>query len=339
MDRVSIDTFRLAGVTSAALFIAYFFAWPLAYITPLFVWNYLKTGKGFGFRAGLANIAAPIGGCLLGMLTSLAIQYHPLLFLLATALLLWLVFYLNAGTFPFDIGVWLTIGLTLVPMLTMQDAGVAITVIKGLLTSAVVAVIFAWIGYLLIPVGPEAEPVGQDVPEAPTEHERLKSATLSLAVVLPVVIFFYSLNLAGQLLIMIFIAIMAQIVSLDNSGKIGFALLASNVIGGLAAILIYNFLVMVPEFIFMLIVLLTAAMVFAALNFSSHKIAPLFGMGFTTTLLIIGGATMPFSDGAQIAVITRIVSILVVVLYFVVVLAMYRAVVAPDPRAAGSEQA
>ena len=340
MNEESRNTFRLAAMTSVATVFAYGFGWPLAYITPLFVWNYLKKANGFGFRAGLANLVAPVGGCLLGLATSTLTQHHPVVFLLATALLLWLVFYLNNGTLPFDIGLWLIIGLTLVPMLTIQSQGITMVVIKGLWTSAAAAVGFGWLGYLLFPVV-SASGAQKVQPETTitTEEERWKAATVSLAMVLPVIVLFFSLNLADQLLIMIFIAIIAQDISLETSRIISFMLLASNVIGGLAAIVVYNLLLMVPEFLFMIIVMSNAALVFAALNYRGQKSAPLFGMAFTTTLLIVGAAVMPFSDGAPSAVATRVGSILVVVLYFVIVLKLYRVITVPRDLPVHSERA
>jgi hypothetical protein len=172
-----------------------------------------------------------------------------------------------------------------------------------------------------------------------SERERWRAATISLGMVLPVIVLFFSLNLADQLLIMIFIAIIAQNISLETSKAISVALVASNVIGGLAAIVVYNLLLIVPEFLFMIIVVSSTALVFASLNYSAHRVAPLFGMALTTTLLIVGAAVMPFSDGAQSAVVARVGSILVVVLYFVIVLQLYRFISGPPNLPVRSEQA
>ena len=100
-----------------------------------------------------------------------------------------------------------------------------------------------------------------------------------------------------------------------------------------------NLLLVVPDFLFMIIVMSNTALVFAALNYSAHKTAPLFGMAFTTTLLIVGAAVMPFSDGAPSAVAARVGSIMVVVLYFVVVLNLYRVITAPPDLPVHSERA
>lgn len=132
--------------------------------------------------------------------------------------------------------------------------------------------------------------------------------------------------------------IIAQAISLDTGKTIGVVLVASNAIGGLLAVAIYYLVIVVPHFVFMVIVMFTAALIFAYLNFSSHKLAPVFGMAFTTTLLIVGGALMPNIDGAQNAFNLRITMILFVVFYFVMVMQFYRLLGQPGPSPAASGQ-
>jgi hypothetical protein len=88
-------------------------------------------------------------------------------------------------------------------------------------------------------------------------------------------------------------------------------------IGGAAAIAMYELLVLVPEFVFLLLLTFLAGLVFGSRVFSGKPTGALYGMAFSTLLLVIGSTTSSTGD-AGAKVYSRIAQIMVAVVYVVV---------------------
>ena len=99
--------------------------------------------------------------------------------------------------------------------------------------------------------------------------------------------------------------------------KGGLALIIGNTVGGIVAILYYELLVMVPEFGFFLLLVLLAGIAFGARVFSGKKTAPLYGMAYSTLLLVICSSTSSSSE-AEAKVYTRVIQVTIAVIYVVV---------------------
>jgi len=137
------------------------------------------------------------------------------------------------------------------------------------------------------------------------------------AVVFPLMVAFYVLQWTGSLLVLIFVAILSMQPAFAKSFKAGGALVLGNVIGGAASIVVYNLLVMVPLFEYLVLLTLLAGLVFGVRVFSGKKTAPLWGMAFSTLVLVIGSVTSSSGDAGS-KVYTRVVQIMVAVSWVVV---------------------
>ena len=73
---------------------------------------------------------------------------------------------------------------------------------------------------------------------------------------------------------------------------------------------------MVPEFGFLILVTLGAGLLFGGRLFSGKPTAPLYGMGFSTLLLVIGSTTASTGE-ADVKVYTRVIQVMVAVFYVV----------------------
>ena len=99
--------------------------------------------------------------------------------------------------------------------------------------------------------------------------------------------------------------------------KVGKALIIGNTIGGLVAIVVYEVLTIVPEYSFLLGLILLGGLTFGTHVFGQSKLASVFGMAFSTFLLIICSVTASDSDGAGGKVTSRVLQIMVAVIYVV----------------------
>ncbi len=149
-----------------------------------------------------------------------------------------------------------------------------------------------------------------------TSDVKLKNSLLSLTVVFPAVAVFYTMQWTGGMLILIFIGILSMQPGVAGNIKVGMALIIGNVIGGIASVIFYEILVMVPSFPFMVLLTLLCGLVFGRQVFSGKKMAPLYGMAYSTVLLIIGSTTSSTSE-ADNAVIVRVLQMMIAVTYVV----------------------
>lgn len=128
---------------------------------------------------------------------------------------------------------------------------------------------------------------------------------------------FFVFNFSGAVVVMIFIAILSQQTNLTVGKKMGSALITGNIFGGITAALFFELLVMVPRFDFLLLMILAGSLLFAKANYSGKPSAPLYGMAFSTLLLLVGMGTMPSGDEVDTKFVLRILQILLAVFYIV----------------------
>ncbi len=138
---------------------------------------------------------------------------------------------------------------------------------------------------------------------------------MSTVVVFPVVLLYFVFGLTS-VLILVFIALLSMQPDFSAGFKAGKALIVGNVMGGIAAIFMYELLVMVPQFGFLLILTLLFGLAFGGRLFSGAPAAPLFGMAYSTLLLVIGSTTSMFGD-ANAKAWTRVLQITIAVVYLV----------------------
>ena len=83
--------------------------------------------------------------------------------------------------------------------------------------------------------------------------------------------------------------------------------------------MLYQLLVIMPSFAFLLLLTLLAGLLFGARAFSDRPTAKLFSMAYTTLLLVIASVTAGGSgdDGAGSKVYTRVTQIIVAVVWVV----------------------
>ena len=136
--------------------------------------------------------------------------------------------------------------------------------------------------------------------------------------ILPVLIFFLYFQLTGGLLVLVFIATLAQKPDLIAGIKGTMALLLGNFVGGIVAIVMFSLLLAVPQFSFALLLYAIIILIFAQHIFSGKKLAPIYAMALTTVIVIISGSTLS-DGGASSTFYVRILQIATACGYIVLV--------------------
>lgn len=314
-------TLRYAVGATLAMTIAMGVGWPMSFLTPVLSLGFLAAPARLELKAGLGFVSVVALASLAGLVLVEFLLPFPLVYMPFIGLVLFRLFYAKAdGVSPLVV-TWLLIALLVLPFVGMIMPQIAFMVAGGLVAGAAMMVLLVWLTWAMFP-DPTTPASAAPVPAAPaalppTSAVKLKNSLLSLTVVFPAVAVFYTMQWTGGMLILIFIGILSMQPGVAGNIKVGMALIIGNVIGGIVSVIFYELLVMVPSFPFMILLTLLCGLVFGRQIFSGKKAAPLFGMAFSTVLLIIGQTTSSTSE-ADNKVIVRVLQMMIAVIYVVV---------------------
>jgi hypothetical protein len=311
---------RYAFGSTLGMAVAMGFDWQLSFLTPVLVVSFLGNPNPRPAIKSLAAFLAIIAvACAAGTAVALLLVPYPVIYLLVLGLLLFHLFHAKMRGAPPLLITWMLIALLVIPILASLSKILAVIVAGYIVYGSVIAVVIVWLAHIAIPdpPTPALAPAAATAQAEPASPEyRLYRALLSTGVVFPVAALFFAYQGASSLIILIFIAILTMQPSLSAGYKAGIALIVGNLIGGIASMIVYDLLVVAPHFGFLVLLTLLTALVFGTGLFSSSRWAPLFGMAFSTTLLIIGSTTSSYGEASDKAS-TRVIQITIAVIYAV----------------------
>lgn len=315
-----IRILRYAIGVTLAMAVSQGFAWMLSYLVPVLLLGFLAPpALPLSFKEGIKFIAVIGVACFSGLLFDGLVNF-PLVFVPMMFLIFMLLFYAKETVIPQLLRTWLLIAIIIIPMMTLTSQNLS-TLIAGLLfLGAIVTVLIVWIVYAIIPnpKGAEAfieKKVKQEV-KSVSETERFKIALESTFVIYPVLLLFFLFQMTDYLVILIYIAILSGMPAFAKNFKVGKFLIVGNLIGGVASIIFYNIMTVIPEFSFMLILILLCGLIFGSQVMSGKPTGAIFGTAFSTFLLIMGSVFASTDDAAGL-VWSRVLSILFATVYVV----------------------
>lgn len=306
---------RYAFGSAIIMLVAMGVDYTLSYLTPVLALGFLAPGaKAPTLKSSAAFIFIIAGASMAGILFTRFFLDFPLVFL---PLMVLAIFHIYYTTSLQKMKIWLIIAMLLIPMVSLESSHLGNVVAVNLVINAIVAVVLVGLVYFIFPAArPAIEEGKTDSPQTFSASERFYAALKKTLVVLPVLVLFFVYNWSNALLVLIFIVILSMNPATSNK-KAGLAIILANLGGGIAAIVAFNLLTIVPSFIFLGLLVLLGGLLFGNSFFLGKKAAPLFGMAFSTYLLILGNVTS-FRGEAGEAVWTRILQIGIVVIYVVI---------------------
>lgn len=288
----------------------------LDYILPVLALPFLAGNKEVGLKEGFNFVGTiSLSVCFANALSLLCIQY-PLVLILMTFMVLFAVYYSKHKLMTANVKVWMLISILLIPNIAVQSFALAQIISLNLIGQAISCIICIWICYYLFPVEEQVINTITTSPSQPSLYSKqdYKRALIRTIVIMPVIVLFYFFNLASSLLVLIFIAILSMQAGFGADFKAGKAIIIGNLSGGLLAIVIYEIYALVPIVSFFLMTVLFMGLVLGRKLFSGLPMAPLFGMAFSTFLLIIGSTTSG-DETANSKVWIRVAQIMMAVVY------------------------
>ena len=298
LSQQEISRFRLIVGVVIAIAIAFGVNWPFAFIMPVFVAKFLSNSSPKLPVKKLIMVFAIIVSAIIlgGILTRLLLPFPAVFLLIITLLISWISYWNNSGGNEFVITM-LLVGFTAIPILALIDQNIAEIFTIGFLFSCFIALFITMVMHEIIPDHQqEAAAKSIDKVELIAKPIRIKLALISTLMIMPVMAFFLAFQ-SSSLLILVFVALLAQKPDLVAGIKGSKALLAANTFGGIIAIGLYNLLKVAPTFSFLLLLFTLTLTVFSRLIYSKKPAAPLYAMALGTVIILIASA----SSGAAAA--------------------------------------
>lgn len=309
------------GITLSTV-LAYLIGFELPFLVPILVAMLLGSPAPCpSFRAGVAFVAPIAVASFLGVLLTRYFLHYRLIFLLIEFLVLFRIFYaLAGGAAPLRM-VWLLIAALLIPLMGTASIGLSVGIALGLVEGAIIAVVSTWLSFGLLPDPPaDQAPVtgGLDAKPAkqvPPPEARAAFARRSLIVIYPVLALFFINGWTDQAVVLLFAALLSLLPSFAAGWKMGKDMILGNLIGGVAAIVFYQLLLIRPSFTSFALLTFLSALLFAEIIFSERPIAPLFKTAFNALLLLVGMSVAITGADASSKFYTRIAQIMLAVTY------------------------
>lgn len=314
--RNSLPVFRYAIGATLILGVAMAADYTLAYITPVLALGFIAPGvPPVSVKAGAGFVITLLFATFAGVIFSHLFLDYPLVFIPMLALALLHLYYTSAINQIFKI--YLIISLSVIPLISITSFKLGEVVAIDLVINAAIAILLIWLIFFIFPYR-EAIAISQKSAEQniPSEKERFVNAMNTVIVILPLLTLFFIFHWTGSLIVLIFVMILTMIPAATNV-RTGLALILANLMGGVAAILVFALLTIVPEFIFLLLMTLLMGLFFGKRLFSEKPAAKLYGSAFSTFLLVLGSVTT--SEGSAGAKVwSRVFQIGMAVVYVVV---------------------
>ncbi len=315
MNLHTLRTLRLALGITTTVAISYGIGWPLSYLVPILTVLFLALPAWIGWSGALKVLLLLAVALLLGVVLSEFALHFPLLCVPLYVLLFFLIYYSSPPGAPPLVPLFMTMGITMIPIISFSGMMVANLVATALFFGMAAALFFSWLFHSLLPDSMAQESVTAENKTAPatapkiSNKERARLALVSTIVASTAVLLFFAFNLSQYALAMLFICIMAGTPDKNASVKFIKGSALATAIGGIAVITAYNLLVVAPYYGFLIALVLLFSLLFSSIIYSDSPMAPAFQSGFTTFLVLLGSSTGS-SDSASTDFYLRIAQIL-----------------------------
>jgi uncharacterized membrane protein YccC len=327
---------RLALGVSLCMAFSQIINWPMSFISAVFTMFLLSiplpapTAKS-AVKFVLALVIPSYAGILLLPFLEYARWSGILLVLTA----LFGSFYYSARGGSPVMGMFMTMGITLVVTVGSVSADIMIMVVNGVATGAVAGMGFVFVAHAILPDLPPpknaAAPQKPPAQPMPTAKSARRNALRSLAVVLPLaIVFLFSSSSASYVAVMIKVASMGQQANAESSRSMGREQIESTIWGGIGAVIAWQIMSIWPSLLVFCLLIGLACLVYGRRIFLGPGMHPRGGMwsyALLTMIILITPAVMDSQGGsnAGAAFYSRLMMFVAIAVYGTVAVAVFDA--------------
>lgn len=336
MDIANRRILRLALGTALSMGFSQLVNWPLSFIAAVFTMFLLAVPlPAPTLKSGLKFVLALVIPAYAGMLLLPFLEHARWAGILLVTLALFGSFYYSARGGSAVMGMFMTLGITVVVTVGSVSSELMLAVVNGIAVGAAAGIAFVAIAHALLPDLPVPQaPAGSKKPPPPPKPspaEARKNAFRSLAVVLPLVIIFLFISSSiSYVVIMIKVASMGQQANAQASRAMGRQQLESTLWGGIGAIIAFQVMSIWSSLLLFCLLIGLACLVYGRGIFQGPGMHPKGGMwsyALLTMIIVLTPAVLDAqgSGDASAAFYTRLMLFVVIAIYGTVSVAVFDA--------------
>jgi hypothetical protein len=312
---------RLAVGTTVVFTLGLLMGWPLAFMGALFTTLFLQAPGPMPPKVSLKLFTLALLLMAASWVLSSILAPYPLVFLAVVCIAIMMSFTWSlsgAGILP---GVLALMAAMMIPNVVFQSQELAFLLATWIPVNLLIAGYTSALMFLIIPVKKQTIPHKKPIPKQ--EFDSLRRLLRMSLVTVPFALVFF-ISGSSALLVLFFVALLSQqLAAMSGDGKnVGKAMLMSNSLGAVVAILCFEINVIAPNIVTTALLCMLLCLSLGALGKSKSKFAPAAGSAITTALVIYGGSIGYFADEADSKSITRVLQIGSAVLFVIVAYAV-----------------
>lgn len=313
---------RLAVGVTACFVAVEALKWDATFLAPLLAAQMLiKLDAPPSPKQGVGLLAIILSTSGLVLCVATVFLSAPAVLLLALALLLYLSFYAHRRGAPELPTLLLQISTAAFPVLAVASPDLAGGFAATLLIAGAVALGTVWLAFSLFPDAGVNTAVPASPARVPTAAAR--GALRDALVLLPALT--WLILDASELAVVILIVIVNVLRQPAPSASLraGMGLIVGNLLGGVAAAITYNLVVVGDSILFLAMSFLIVSLIFAGQMAARPKLAPLLGLAFSTFILLLGLGLSPLPGGSEQAFVDRLINVFLATAYAVGAIALF----------------
>jgi hypothetical protein len=242
----------------------------------------------------------------------------PLVLIVALGLLLTLTYYAQFRGAPEIITLLLQIAAVTIPVFAVVSTATAAGFASTLLQASIVALVAVWAAFAIFPAADDQATMRQTgVPASMEPSGAARAAFRNTLILLPVLTWFVLDATQTAVVSLITIVTILRQDDPRQGGIVASLLLLGNLVGGLAATLAYNLVLLSNTLMFFILVCLTASLLFAGRIVLGSRYTPILAVAFATFILLLGLGLSPVPGGSGEAFMGRLVNMFLAAAYTV----------------------
>jgi hypothetical protein len=313
--------FRIAFAAAVGFTVGYVLGWDFPFLPPLFAVQLLTASRSLNLQQAFGFVVLMVVGCVFSVLIAQIFLQTPLVLILVLALLIFLAFLMLARGRAVPVANILLITVPVVPLVAVTTIELAYGLVYTLITGSILAVLLVLLAYAFFPARDHANEVAEPPAEEPFP---VGAALANTAVLMSLLILFISSGSpVSVIIIMTAVTILRQPAIAGHGAAYGFVM--GNIAGGLAATAACLLVVLFPSPAFLLLVVLFFGLLFGAKIAKGGDLAPMYIVGLTTLLIVLGLGLAPLPGDSGAVFITRVFNVIIATIYTIGVASVLRA--------------
>jgi hypothetical protein len=308
---------RLAFGVTACFAVVEALDWDATFLAPFLAANMLvKLQRPPSLAQGLVFLVLIALSTGIVMVITAALLGNPAVLVLAITLLIYLSFYAHRRGAPELVTLLLQISAVVFPTVAGLSPDGAGAFAATLMSAGVVALIAVWAAHAAFPMPAAADATPAAGATSPAEPAiAARHALLDTLVLLPVLAWFILDATQVAVVVLIVIVTLLRQSHPKQGQRAALGLILGNLIGGIAAAIVYNLVLLCNTLLFFIAASLADSPIFAGRIVKASERAPIYAIAFSTFILLLGLGMTPLPGGSGEAFVSRLFNVLLASAY------------------------